>query len=269
MNNRISRRAFAGTAFFAIAAGIAIAGSAAARNMSSMPRESLEEAKDHRVPVLVELFTSEGCSSCPPADKLLQDLQTRQPVAGARIIALSEHVDYWDRLGWKDPWSAAQYSARQVAYREAFKNSQVYTPQMVVDGQTEFLGSNRNAAQTAITRAIRQPKIPINLVRNGNVFSINVAALPQGTATTDVFAALVEDNLVSNVARGENEGRRLTHNAVAQQFAIIGTVSTRDAFRGTFTPKTTGVQKNQSVLVFLQEHGTHKIIGVEERPIVN
>src|ERR1700751_5468568 len=124
-----------------------------------------------RVPVLLELFTSEGCSSCPPADRLLQILDEKQPVAGADLIVLSEHVDYWDRLGWRDPFSSPQYSARQQDYTNRYNFDGVYTPQLVVDGQFGFVGSDARAASSAIQKAIREPKIPIdisNLSRAGN-----------------------------------------------------------------------------------------------------
>ena len=123
------------------------------------------------VPVLLELFTSEGCSSCPPADRLLEILDQKQPVVGADLIVLSEHVDYWDRLGWKDPFSTSQYTARQQEYTNKFKLDGVYTPQLVVDGRFGLVGSDGRGASSAIQRALRERKIPMaisNAARDGN-----------------------------------------------------------------------------------------------------
>src|SRR6267142_4441733 len=117
------------------------------------------EAADGSAPrrmVLVELFTSEGCSSCPPADAVLSQLVARQPVAGVKVLALGEHVDYWDRLGWRDPFSSAAYSARQADYAsKAFHGGDIYTPQMVVNGREALVGSDYRAATAAIARAAR------------------------------------------------------------------------------------------------------------------
>src|SRR5438309_4363112 len=108
-------------------------------------------------PVLVELFTSEGCSDCPPADALLEKLIATQPIAGAEVIGLGQHVDYWDQQGWKDRFSSAALTNRQHVYGASFALESVYTPQMIVDGRAQFVGSDGNAARKAIERAIASP----------------------------------------------------------------------------------------------------------------
>src|SRR5580700_6234376 len=128
-----------------------------------------------RVPVLLELFTSEGCSDCPPADRLLGELDQNQPVPGAELIVLSEHVDYWDRLGWRDPFSSPQYTARQQEYASKFSRDGLYTPQLVVDGRFGFVGSDGREAVSTIQKAIRDPKIAIaNVTRAGNQLSAHI-----------------------------------------------------------------------------------------------
>jgi hypothetical protein len=115
------------------------------------------------LPVIVELFTSEGCSSCPPADEVLARLERTQPVEGAEIIALGEHVDYWNYIGWSDPFSSPAFSERQGAYAKAFGRDGVYTPQVVVDGSAEFVRSNWNRAVAAIAQAARAPKANVQI----------------------------------------------------------------------------------------------------------
>src|SRR5258705_6697781 len=122
------------------------------------PESETKAASPNATPVLVELFTSEGCSSCPPADEVLSKLDKTQSIQGIEVIALGEHVDYWNKLGWLDPYSSAEFSARQSRYADGFGQESVYTPQMIVDGRDEFAGGNWNKAREAIMKAPRLPK---------------------------------------------------------------------------------------------------------------
>jgi hypothetical protein len=174
-----------------------------------------------RIPVLLELFTSEGCSSCPPADRLLEVLD-KQPVADADLIVLSEHVDYWNYLGWSDPYSSPDYSARQKKYADRLGTS-VYTPQLVLDGQFQATGSDRQEVTKAIARAVREAKVPVfvHASRTGNGGSIHVGADAFGKSA-DLYIAIAADHMSSHVLRGENGGKTLTHVAVAQSIIRLG-----------------------------------------------
>jgi hypothetical protein len=191
-----------------------------------------------RTPVLVELFTSEGCSDCPPADALLERLDRSQPVSGAELIVLSEHVDYWDDIGWKDPYSSHEYSERQGAYAGKFGLGSVYTPQMVVDGRFEFVGSDERRAIEAIENATKVEKISVNIssihLESGNVVSLHVDAgrLPSSVAagSPEVLIATADESDESHVSRGENAGRNLKHIAVLRSLTPVGTVNRAGEF---------------------------------------
>ena len=182
-----------------------------------------------RVPVAVELFTSEGCSSCPPADKLLTQLAEQQPVAGTEIIVLSEHVDYWNRLGWKDPFSHSRFSQRQQEYSRRRWPGKVYTPQMVVDGEAEFVGSDAGKARDAIAAAAKKPKARVELelgVRQAENLpvSIRISGIPTRKGRAEVILAVTEDDLSVEVVRGENGGRKLSHGGVVRYWRAIGSI---------------------------------------------
>lgn len=174
-----------------------------------------------RVPVLLELFTSEGCSSCPPADRLLESLD-RQPVAGVNLIVLSEHVDYWNYLGWKDPYSSAVYSDRQHNYADRL-GAEVYTPQLIVDGATSALGSDQGEVTQAISRAAKEAKIPVSMsaAKSGTGATVHVDANSRGKSA-DLYVVIAADRARSQVLRGENGGHMLTHVAVVQSITKVG-----------------------------------------------
>jgi hypothetical protein len=210
-------------------------------------------------PVLVELFTSEGCSSCPPADRLLARLAAEQPVPGALVVALSLHVDYWNRLGWADPFSSAAFTQRQGTYAQRFSGAgRVYTPQMVVDGRTEFVGSDDGAARRAIEAAAKEPRTFVRASSAGaGSLRVTVAGAAPGA---DVLLVVVEDGLSSDVTRGENAGKKLPHAAVARMLAAVGQVDTRGRFDAEVpVPAGSGARR---VFAFAQERGAGHVLGV-------
>ena len=229
-------------------------------------------------PVIIELFTSEGCSSCPPADEVMARLAKTQPVPGAEIIALGEHVDYWNRLGWTDPFSSSEFSRRQREYASAFASDEVYTPQMIVDGETEFVGSNMAKARAAIAHAASMPKATVEIGRaedqgaakrgaNSLKLAVSVNHLPAEKPgdTADVMLALTQDGLSSNVTRGENGGRRLTHDAVVRQLSLIGRVNPEEGGSFSAAPVINipgdWNRKSVHVVVFVQERSSRRVLG--------
>src|SRR5215471_15883319 len=222
-----------------------------------------DQLPDQRKAVLVELFTSEGCSSCPPADALLEKLDRSQPIAGAQIIVLSEHVDYWNHIGWADPYSSHAFSARQEQYARRFRTQGPYTPQMVVDGRSEFVGSDARAAESAIRSADRSPKAEIRISEDGESAIIDVAPLPSGTARkAAVFATYAMDSGTQDVIRGENKGRRLHHAAIAKELKQIGTVDDRTEFKAQLP-----VESGARLVVFVQESGNGPVWGTAMLPV--
>ncbi len=230
-----------------------------------------------RTPVIVELFTSEGCSDCPPADKVLTDLERTQPVPGAEVIALGQHVDYWNHGGWADRYSAHAYSTRQNDYANAFHLDSVYTPQMIVDGRTQFVGSDRNRAVQAIAAAARAPKASVTIQQVGTgqgstvPLQISIGTLPAGQSagTADVILAVTEDGLHSQVGGGENAGRSLVHSAVVRDWHVIGTWNGNAA--KTFTTQVhipSGWNRHHlRVVVFAQEQGRNRVLGAAAQAV--
>jgi hypothetical protein len=223
-----------------------------------------------RTPVLVELFTSEGCSDCPPADALLERLDRSQPVSGVELIVLSEHVDYWNDIGWRDPYSLHEYSERQGAYAGHFGITSVYTPQMVVDGHFEFVGSDERGAIEAIEGAAKTPKIPVSIssvqLGAGNIVSLHVDAgrLPSSFAPRSavVLIATADESDESHVSRGENAGRTLKHIAVLRTLTRIGTVDQSGEFsKDVRIHINRGNAGNLRVIAIVQEAPIGRVLG--------
>jgi hypothetical protein len=228
---------------------------------------------DGRVPVVVELFTSEGCSSCPPADDLLARLERTQPVPNARVIALEEHVDYWNQLGWNDRFSNALFRGRQNDYARFFRTESIYTPQMIVNGQAEFVGDDAPRAHQEIARAAVDPTFQIRLKPDrspGNPelteLAVRLKNLRRGRSEpASVYLAVTESRLSSNVAAGENAGRQLSHAAVVRSFGVIGKWDPKGLNEVELLPtlKIPGDWKRENLrfVVFVQEKNSQRITG--------
>jgi len=232
-----------------------------------------QSAATAAVPVVVELFTSEGCSSCPPADALMAYLEAEQPVPKTQIIALEEHVDYWNSDGWMDPFSNREWTLRQQDYAGTLKNRNPYTPQMIVDGRTEFVGGNDRAAVQAIEKAATQPKAHVTLsvapsakpgVEQATV-SVDQLAATNHNDKPEVWLAVTESGLHSAVSAGENAGSELHHASVVRTFHKVATINLNKetSYSGT-TPvhlDSSWKLQNVRIVVFVQEQKSRQILG--------
>ena len=231
-----------------------------------------------RTPVLIELFTSEGCSSCPPADALLEKLDRSQPVNGAELIVLSEHVDYWNDIGWKDPYSSHEYSERQSAYAARFGRGGVYTPQMVIDGHSQLVGSDERGALAAVENETKFAKVPLSLsaIRfdSNNKLSMHVEAGPLGASaaahSASLFLAIADERDESQVSRGENAGRTLKHVAVLRSLVSVGTVTKSDKVSRDITVNFNNQNRGALRIVgIIQEQSAGRVLGVTSARLSN
>jgi len=223
-------------------------------------------AAQPRIPVVVELFTSEGCSSCPPADNLLSRLEQFQPYSGVEVIALGEHVDYWNQLGWQDRFSSPMFSARQQNYGRAFRLESVYTPEIVVNGQAEFLGTDQMRIQREIEKAAQGPRARIDLsMLSNDTLRLKIDSLPPGALESDILLAITETGLESNVQRGENGGRQLRHTGVVRSLISLGHLDPKKAGAYSADAKLRlnpdWRRENLKLVLFVQDRTSRKILG--------
>jgi hypothetical protein len=231
-------------------------------------QSAADSTSHHGTPVLVELFTSEGCSSCPPADDLLARLDRDQPVPTADIVTLGEHVDYWDSLGWHDRFSSPQLTARQSAYTQRLQLDDNYTPQMIVDGLQQFVGNDTSHALRAIAGAAQTSKLELTLstiTYDGAhlLGSVSCAPRPGSLPGGDIYAAVVQSTATTQVRSGENGGRTLHHASVVRTLQRIGSLSDLAAKPLAFslsTPRDAPIAAFR-VVVFAQRSGQGAILA--------
>lgn len=209
-------------------------------------------------PVIVELFTSQGCSSCPPADRLLKRV-IDDPATRGKVIPLAFHVDYWDRPEWRDPFSSKEWSRRQMFYARAFRLDSAYTPQMVVNGSRQFVGSNAPQLQQALREEA-----------NAAPFGTVAVAIANGQATvsanvtsgrpTDIFLAIVEREAATKIEGGENAGRASDDVAIVRRLIRVDTIA-KGATRKSVALNLDKRWRGATAVVFLQDRATLAIRG--------
>ncbi len=231
--------------------------------------------------VLVELFTSEGCSSCPPADAILRQVNGTMTRAGQLIVGISEHVTYWNSLGWADPFSAEIFSARQGLYGSSFGLDGVYTPQMVVNGRHQFVGTDRGALEKAV-RAEQDEAWPVDLRivaadAEGESLKVTFTVVAAGSALAagsaggaDIYAVIADDSDRSSVLRGENSGRDLVHVSVARSITRVSKVEARAGQQTVsiqLPPSFGGSRAGHHLILFAQKATGGRVLGADSRRI--
>jgi hypothetical protein len=248
-------------ALFAVAYRNSVAG------LQDPPAPNTQTSQETKSGVLVELFTAEGCSSCPPADALLRQLDNLAPVNSVGIVVLGEHVDYWDGLGWHDRFSSRQYTDRQNDYARRFKLDGPFTPQMVVDGAQQLVGNNTPALQAALNSAATKNRVTLHISaerKDQKHLNVNIEAgpLPEGSKRADLYVAIADNSAETQVGGGENSGRKLNHVAVARSLRKCGSVPAAGGQLQVTVPLEKGFELDkQRVVVFLQEPDAGQVLG--------
>ena len=256
----------------AMACLLAVGLAAGTHAASPAPLQAGSHAPSGLPVVLVELFTSEGCSSCPPADRLLQQLNGMQTEQGQLVVGISEHVTYWNSLGWTDPFSNDAYTQRQNGYGRRLGLDEIYTPQMVVNGRQQLVGSDARALEKAFAKASQEHPVELRILsaeRAGDALHVRFAAgaAPAGEPV-DVVAVIADDVDSSHVLRGENASRTLQHVAVARSLERV-------AMLGASAEKSVDIRLPQSalanshaghhVILFAQTEGYGPVLGADSR----
>lgn len=236
-------------------------------------RSGLAQESDRQQPpiVIVELFTSEGCSSCPPADELVKRISEQQFVPGVAVVALEQHVDYWNHDGWYDPFSSADFTSRQIAYSRVLPKSGVYTPQIVVDGYLEITGNRERQLDDAIRQAALVPKANVMLILPAEKplgkasFEMKVDHLPSIPKGDELefWVAVTEKGLQSDVKAGENSGQILRHAAVVRSLQKAGTTKNGAEYTKQVTVKLEKDWRleNLAVVAFVVDKKSSKVVG--------
>jgi hypothetical protein len=259
--------------YSALSLAAVLVGTMVVLSAQSNPPDAKAQRPAHGA-VLVELFTSEGCSSCPPADALLRKVDGKYTDSGQLIVGVSEHVTYWNDLGWTDPFSSEAYTERQSAYGQRFHLDSVYTPQMVINGEEQIVGSDSSGLLRAIRKEEQEPHVDIRIASaslSGSTLSIDFSvsgSIPGRGA--EIYAILADDAASSNVLRGENSGRTLSHVSVARTITRVASIQTATE-RTIHLPLSTSLQlanhTGRHLILIAQAPGFGPVFGVDTTPL--
>lgn len=237
--------------------------SLSALSLTTLKKENMTLPK-HEGFAVVELFTSEGCSSCPPADKVVAELAAQYP---KDVYILSFHVDYWNYLGWKDVFSKPEFTKRQNGYANQFQLNSIYTPQVVVNGKHEFVGSNKAKLQSAITQELENTAggfIALTAAASDDQ-AVSVSYKADVPTSAQLNIALVQKEAETIVKRGENGGRKLQHINVVRDFTSVAVQETRSGSAIFRLPA--GLSKQQLKVIAYLQGKNGAIIAAKELPL--
>lgn len=248
-----------------VGSGFAALGLAAAAFVAFAPGVPQAEASEPArapapgaVPVVVELFTSEGCSSCPPADAVLAQLERAQDVPGAEVVPIAFHVDYWDGIGWPDPFSMREATARQRSYASLGGGS--YTPQAVIDGAAQLVGSRKGSVEAAVAEAAKRPHVAVAARLEGDRVEIETGA--HAARDAEIVLVTLQKSARVAVPRGENGGKTLDHTAIARDVRVVGSAPTAGGkTTASFKLPARLAPKDARLVILIQERGTRRILG--------
>jgi hypothetical protein len=227
-------------------------------------RGAASRGADTPAPVVVELFSSEGCSSCPPADAYLRALDRKRSVTGVQVLALEFHVDYWDDLGWKDPFSAHEFTERQESYARTIGGGRIFTPELVAEGTRLLDYGDEDGTASALREMAKGAPAHVKVTREGSSISMDATGLPRAEPgdAVEVWLAVTESGLSTSVLEGENRGRNLPHAPVVRKLSRVG-VAGSDHFSGHVTVVAEATWKASALhyVVLVQSRESRRIYG--------
>lgn len=256
-------------AFICITAILVSNGLAQFSEKTDSQNSSINKKTNAGQPILLELFTSQSCAACPSAEKMFTKMELEQPFKNVELITLAFHVDYRDTLSWSDKYASSLFTQRQYVYDRKFRTGQIYTPQMVMDGDIEFPGSHMVKAIKAAEKLVKNDKADIDLSIKEERLNIRITNIPEHDDAT-IYLAIAEDGISTRVGKGENAGKELGHASLVRRLNGLKLIASNEKsieFDTNFQIQPDWKKENIKLVVFIQENGSRIIRGVARIPL--